>query len=129
MGSSASKENTKVSITEKIKASVEEEISRRMMQQREINMALGIARARDMLQIYGSIYATFVTGLGLAKMAGKPVPHLAAIPVLAGGVLLGNMADMAYGNKMARVAKEAEYILDNEKPRKCSTCICRRLSR
>ena len=89
-----------------------------MMQQREINMALNIARARDMLQIYGSIYLAGVTGLSLAKLAGKPVPHLAGIPVVVGGILLGNMADMAYGNKMARVAKEAEYILEHEKPRK-----------
>ncbi|CAB9526545.1 expressed unknown protein [Seminavis robusta] len=117
MGSSASKQANGPTFKEKIKASVEEEISRKMMQQREINMALNIARARDMLQIYGSIYATGVTGLLTARIAGRPVPHLAAIPVLGGGIVLGNMFDMAYGNKMARVCREAEYILENEKPR------------
>ena len=117
MGSSTSKEQKLLSYKEQIKAGVEEEISRRMMVQRELNMALNIAKARDSLQIFGSIYATFVSGLGVAKMAGKPVSHLAGIPVVIGAVVLGNMADMAYGNKLGRVCQEAEYILDNERPR------------
>lgn len=88
-----------------------------MMQQRELNMALNIAKARDSLQIFGSLYATFVSGLGIAKIARKPVPHLAGVPVVIGAVLLGNIADMAYGNKLGRVCQETEHILENERPR------------
>lgn len=38
-------------------------------------------------------------------------------PVVIGALVLGNMADLAYGNKLNRVVKEAEYILDNERGR------------
>ena len=85
--------------------------------QREINMALNIAKARDAIQIFGSIYVSAVGGIGIAKLAGKPVPHIAAVPVVVGGIALGNIYDIAYGNKLQRVVKEAEYILDNEKHR------------
>jgi hypothetical protein len=33
----------------------------------------------------------------------RPVSSEAAIPLVVGGILLGNMADMTYGNKRARV--------------------------
>ena len=105
------------SYSKSIKSSIEEEVNRKMMLQRELNMALNIARARDSLQIFGSLYVTGVSGIGFAKLAGKPVPGFAAVPCVIGGVLLGNMFDMAYGNKLQRVCKEAEYILDNERPR------------
>ena len=98
MGSSSSKP----SFQERVKATVEEEVARKMMQQRELNMSLNIAKARDALQIFGSIYLTGVSGITVAKLAGKPVPHVAMVPVLVGGIVLGNMADMAYGNKLQR---------------------------
>jgi Uncharacterised conserved protein (DUF2368) len=116
MGISFSKSKAP-SFQDQIKATVEEEIAKRMMKQREINMALNIAKARDMLQIFGSLYVVNVIGLGIAKIAGKPVPNLVVLPVLGSGVLLGNLFDMAYGNKMGRVCKEAEYILEHERPR------------
>ena len=34
-----------------------------------------------------------------------------------GGFGLANMADMAYGNKLTRVVKEAEHIMENERGR------------
>jgi hypothetical protein len=46
---------------------VEEEIARRMMIQREVQMSVSIAKARDTIQIFGSAYATFVSGVALAK--------------------------------------------------------------
>lgn len=115
MGISASKQS--LSFQDQITAKVEEEISRRMMKQRELNMALNIAKARDSLQIYGCYYATIVSSVGVAKLMGKPVSPLAVIPVVAGAVWLGNLADLAYGNKLSRVSKETEYILDNERAR------------
>lgn len=101
----------------KVKEQVEEEIGRRMMIQREVQMAINISKARDMLQIFGSTWAVYVSGLVAAKAARKPVPPAAIIPVVAGGLLLGNMADMAYGNKLQRVSREAEYILEHERER------------
>jgi len=106
------------SFKEQIKSSIEDELSRRMMMQREINMALNIAKARDTIQIFGTIYGIFVGGVGVAKfVAKKPVPSIVGVPVVIGGIVLGNIADMAYGNKLGRVVKEAEYILDNERAR------------
>jgi len=116
-GSSSKPQSSTMSFQERIKSTVEEEVAKKMMQQREINMALNISRARDTLQIFGSLYGVTLGGVTMAKLAGKPVPHVAAIPVVIGGVLLGNMADMAYGNKLQRVSKEAEYILDQERAR------------
>lgn len=100
-----------------IASSIETELYRKMMIQREIQMAVNIAKARDNLQVFGTIWLTYSTGLTLATIARKPVPGLAAVPLVAGGILLGNMADMAYGNKLARVNKEASFILENERPR------------
>ena len=101
----------------KVKAAVDEELGRRMMVQREVQMAVNIAKARDTIQIFGSAWAVFVSGVAGAKIAGKKVPPIAAVPFVVGGLMLGNMADMAYGNKLARVSKEAEHILDNERAR------------
>jgi hypothetical protein len=102
---------------ETVKANVETEIARRMMIQREVQMAVNIAKARDNLYIFGSLWLTLTTGVTTATLLKKPVPHVAFVPVVVGGVLLGNLADMAYGNKLARVNKEAEHILANERPR------------
>ena len=102
---------------ESIKDELEAEIARKAMMQREIEMSVNMARARDQLQIFGSVYVTLVTILTAAKLSGRPVPHVAAIPVVAGGVMLGNIWDLAYGTKLIRVVKEAENILANERGR------------
>ena len=80
-------------------------------------MALNIAKARDSLQIFGSLWLTLVSGIGVAKISGRAVPNMVGIPIIAAGVVLGNMADVAYGNKLQRVGREAEYILANEQSR------------
>ena len=100
-----------------IRASVDEEITKRMMMQREIQMAVNIAKARDTLHVFGSLWLTLTTGVTVAKLAKRPVPNVLFAPVIIGGVVLGNIADMAYGNKLARVNKEAGYILENERYR------------
>eukprot|EP00978_Attheya_sp_CCMP212_P007300 scaffold16951_cov48-Attheya_sp.AAC.3 len=104
---------------DRVKSNVNDEVARRMMIQREIQMAVKIAQARDTLCVFGSAWAVFTAGVTLAHLRGrspKP-PTAAAIPIVIGGLVLGNMADMAYGNKMARVVKEAEYMLDHERER------------
>ena len=100
-----------------IKASVEEEFLRRMMIQREVQMAINVARARDTLHVFGSLWLTFTAGVSVAHLMKKPVPPVAGVPIVIGAVFLGNIADMAYGNKLMRVNKEAPYILEHERPR------------
>jgi Uncharacterised conserved protein (DUF2368) len=120
MGSSTSKppqENNEPSFAERVKSAVQDELSKRAMIQREINMALNVAKARDNLQIFGSLWLTLVGGVGASTMAGRKVPGVFGLPIAAGAIVLGNMADLAYGNKLQRVCREAEYILDHEKER------------
>jgi hypothetical protein len=100
-----------------IKSNIEDDLLRRMMIQREIQMAINIARTRDTIQIAGSVWMMFVAGVGVAHISGRPMPPLVGVPIVVGGLVLGNMADLAYGNKLQRVTKEAEYILQHERGR------------
>ena len=106
-------DNTKKSI----RAGVDEEITKRMMMQREVQMAVNVAKARDTLHVFGSLWLTLTSGVTVAHLAKKPVPNIIFAPVIIGGIVLGNIADMAYGNKLARVNKEAAYILEQERYR------------
>jgi Uncharacterised conserved protein (DUF2368) len=115
---SGSKRSDKLSsFADRVKANVEEEFFKRTMMQREIEMALNVAKARDNIQIFGSGWLALVTGVGAAKAAGRHVPGILGVPIVVGAFVLGNLADLAYGNKLQRVCREAEYILDNEKER------------
>ena len=97
---------------------VEDELAKRNMIQREAEMALNIAKTRDNLHIFGSFYALLVTGIVSYRIIGKEkITPITGIPLIVGGILLGNMADFAYGNKLARINKEAEYILRYERAR------------
>ena len=102
---------------DQFRSAVEDEIARRMMLQREIQMSVNIAKARDSLMIFGSAWGTLVTGVATARVMGRPVPPVAGVPIVIGALLLGNMADMAYGNKLQRVTKEAQYIMEYERER------------
>jgi hypothetical protein len=103
--------------THEIEQSIEQKINQRAMIQREIQMSVSIAQARDSLMWFGTLYSLFITGLSTAMILKKPIPKAAAIPVILGGFGLLNIYDFAYGSKITRVAKEAEYILDNERYR------------
>lgn len=99
MGSSTSKEadqqqklnemknNKGKSFVDKIKSNVKDEVARNMMLQREVQMAVNIAKARDTLQIYGTIYTSLVGGIITAKVLKKPIPPVVAVPIFAGGVM------------------------------------------
>lgn len=80
----------------------------------EIQMAVSVAKARDTLQWFGGLYTCLVTGVVLKAVLKPPVPPVAFIPVVLGGFGLANTIDMAYGNKLVRVRREAEAILDDE---------------
>ena len=101
----------------RLKSSLDDEIARKMMLQREIQMAVNISRTRDIVQIYGSAWGALVAGFSAAKLAGRNPPSLLLAPIIIGGFQLGNLADMAYGNKLNRVTKEAEHILEHERAR------------
>ncbi len=122
MGGSSSKpkpekDNCGNDFGKKIKDAVNDEIAKRMMAQREMQMALTIARTRDTLFYFGSAWGIFTSSVVTAKALGKKVPPVAGVPIVVGGMLLGNFYDLAYGNKMLRVAKEAEQILEHERGR------------
>lgn len=105
------------SFGKKVKEAVNDEIAKRMMAQREIQLALTIARTRDTLFVFGSAWSVFASSVITAKALGKKVPPVAGVPLVVGGLVLGNLYDLAYGNKLLRVAKEAEQILDHERGR------------
>eukprot|EP00934_Nitzschia_sp_Nitz4_P000451 Nitzschia sp. Nitz4//scaffold3_size479765//321619//322098//NITZ4_000132-RA/size479765-processed-gene-1.472-mRNA-1//1//CDS//3329550854//451//frame0 len=113
MGASVSVEQT----TKCIKDGIEDEIAKRMMLQREVQMAVNIAKARDSLHVFGSVWLTAVGGVSVARLAGHAVPPMVGVPIVIGAIALGNVADMAYGNKLARVNKEAAWILEHERAR------------
>jgi predicted XRE-type DNA-binding protein len=103
--------------THEIEQAIEQKINQRAMIQREIQMSVSIAQARDSLMWFGSLYSLLITGLSTAFLLKKPVSKLVGIPVTLGGFGLLNMYDFAYGSKITRVAKEAEHILNNERYR------------
>lgn len=80
-------------------------------------MAVNVAKTRDAIHVFGSLWLTLTGGVTIAHLAKRPVPKVLVAPIVIGGIVLGNMADMAYGNKLARVNKEAAYILEHERYR------------
>lgn len=96
---------------------VNDEIARRMMQQREMQMAIRIAQARDTIGYFGSAWLTLVGSVGTARILGHRPPPVLGVPIVVGALVLGNLVDLAYGNKMMRVVKEAEHILEHERGR------------
>eukprot|EP01134_Creolimax_fragrantissima_P007287 CFRG7287T1 len=105
------------SFTSKVEDGVKDRLATQMALQREIQMSINIAQARDSLMWYGSLYAGFVASVAVGVMARQPVPKFAAIPIVVGGFALGNIYDIAYGNKLQRVVAEAEYMLHEERHR------------
>lgn len=100
-----------------MEATLQAKMHKQAMLQREIQMAVNIAKARDSLMWYGSLYCCYVVALSTAIITKKPLPAIAPMPGVLGGFGLLNLYDVAYGGKLIRVAKEAEYIMDNERSR------------
>ena len=46
-------------------------VDRKAMMQREVQLALNVAKARDTLQWWGTLYTTFITTVTLAKLSGR----------------------------------------------------------
>lgn len=81
---------------------------------RERQMAMNLARQRDMTHFMGAFYTVAVPLLVRAARNGSPA---AAGPILPLTFLLAYNVDMAYGNKMVRIRAEAENILNDPEER------------
>eukprot|EP01083_Nonionella_stella_P102710 292369_1 len=97
------KENTKTMIQNQ---------QRMQMQVREMKMAVNMARMRDIFKFYASFTGTvMVLGvIGTIKMK-HPGPLLPSLPL---SWVCAFQYDMAYGNKLQRVRREAGQILDDK---------------
>eukprot|EP00918_Siedleckia_nematoides_P030461 GHVU01065996.1.p1 GENE.GHVU01065996.1~~GHVU01065996.1.p1 ORF type:complete len:137 (-),score=14.17 GHVU01065996.1:2062-2472(-) len=79
---------------------------------RERQMAMQLARARDMFNWCGSFYVLALLGLARGFKKTKNPGFLG--PLLPLTFIIGYQADLAYGGKMKRMRAEAEKILENE---------------
>ena len=77
---------------------------------RERQMAMNLARQRDMTNFMGAFYAIAAPLLIHKARSGSPAM---AAPLLPLTFVLAYNADMAYGNKIARIRAEAERILND----------------
>ena len=82
--------------------------------QRQTQVAMQVAFARDQFAWGSALYALVLLGAGAAAARGKFHPATAA-PVVLGGFALAYVGDMAYGNKLIRVRQEAEHIVQSER--------------
>lgn len=82
---------------------------------RRLQMAQMMAMRRDLVMWMGGAWTFASSALIAARVAGRPVPSIAALPWTAFTIVLAYNADAAYGNKMERVNKEFEKIVTSEK--------------
>mmetsp|Transcript_10639 Transcript_10639/g.25450 ORF Transcript_10639/g.25450 Transcript_10639/m.25450 type:complete len:122 (+) Transcript_10639:338-703(+) len=78
----------------------------------ERQMAMNIARARDMVKWYGGFYS--VAFVGLVSRASATKNKAWAMPLVPLSFVLAYQLDMAYYTKLDRVRAEAEHILHNQ---------------
>jgi hypothetical protein len=84
------------------------------LKQRNFQMAMQMAAARDRVQWMGAAYGTVATAITLRLIAKKPVPGIVAVPMFVVGTVLAYQYDFAYGTKFERVRAEAEKIMHEE---------------
>ena len=99
------------------KSSVKENVVGFQAQQREIQMAINISQARDMVQYMSGVWVGIATLVALKTAGSGSFPAPAAVPLAVLPIVIGYQADMAYGSKLRRVVLEAEHILENERER------------
>uniref|UniRef100_A0A7S3PS65 Plasminogen receptor (KT) n=1 Tax=Aplanochytrium stocchinoi TaxID=215587 RepID=A0A7S3PS65_9STRA len=85
--------------------------------QREVMMAVNTAQARDRIQWGAGVYSFLFLGASANLAKHGSVPTVMKAPLVVGGIGLAFMTDMAYGTKLQRVIREAEYILEHERER------------
>ncbi|XP_061168111.1 ribonuclease H1-like isoform X2 [Saccostrea echinata] len=83
-------------------------------QMRERQMAMMVARGRDIFQWFGAFYGTYASIAILATMKTKGKSKGLIAPLLPLTFILGYQYDLAYGSKMERMRQEADRVLDTE---------------
>ncbi|XP_056017350.1 ribonuclease H1-like [Ostrea edulis] len=83
-------------------------------QMREKQMAMMVARGRDIFQWFGAFYGTYATFAILANMKTKGKAKGMIAPLLPLTFILGYQYDLAYGSKVERMRQEADRVLDTE---------------
>eukprot|EP00924_Labyrinthula_sp_SR-Ha-C_P003213 snap_masked-scaffold_15-processed-gene-2.65-mRNA-1 protein AED:0.19 eAED:0.24 QI:0/-1/0/1/-1/1/1/0/154 len=83
--------------------------------QREAQLAVNRAWARDFFQFGSGIYSLILTGGILSRVRHGTVPVAIKAPLGLGAIILAYQYDMGYGNKMQRIVKEAEEMLEKER--------------
>jgi len=102
-----------------LKSTLQEEQYKAAKTQRDLQLAIGLAQARDNLMWYGGLYTSLLSCVTVQAVKGgvASVPKVLAVPVAVGGFTLLNLYDFAYGTKLQRVTLEAELILETERGR------------
>eukprot|EP01108_Squamamoeba_japonica_P008620 TRINITY_DN76_c0_g2_i1.p1 TRINITY_DN76_c0_g2~~TRINITY_DN76_c0_g2_i1.p1 ORF type:complete len:127 (+),score=5.02 TRINITY_DN76_c0_g2_i1:159-539(+) len=81
---------------------------------RRTQMAMQMAFSRDLFMWMGGTWTGLVSGITLAKLAGKSVPPAMMAPVTILGIVSAYQYDMGYGTKLNRVNAEMNKIIDEE---------------
>lgn len=123
-GSSVGRKGSNMGMQQSIERGVEKKVDsikdmayRQMALQREVQMSVGMAMARDQLQYFGAVWTGLATMGGVARIRTGKFPMPLGIPLTVIGILMVYTGDRAYGTKMTRIVKEAEYIMDHERYR------------
>ena len=82
---------------------------------RQTQQAVQIAITRDQFQWGSGLYSFLVAVTLLATMKEKKFPKPLAVPLVLGGFVLTYLHDLGYGDKMIRIRKESEFILEHER--------------
>eukprot|EP00760_Papus_ankaliazontas_P015681 PhM_4_TR16662/c0_g3_i1/m.23589 len=103
------------STSSRISDSMAEKQRHAALAQREMMLAVQLARLRDDLSwVCGFWAATSALGIMGAMRTGKGV---LAFPMVPGSIMCAYMYDAAYGRKTARILEESENILRKERER------------
>ncbi|XP_018578237.1 plasminogen receptor (KT) [Anoplophora glabripennis] len=98
-------------ITEMNTIKIERQLQMRN-QMREREVALQIAKSRELFFWYGAFYLTSVAwALTSYRYKRKPIYLASLVPLT---FVVAYQADLAYGNKLHRIIVEAEHILQFE---------------
>lgn len=93
-------------------AVIQRENQKKMMEeQMKKQLSMAMASQRELLNWELSAYGTFATVFTLGKLARRPVPHVAVVPLVVAPVILAYQWDFAYGTKADRIKAEADKIL------------------